>query len=188
MSRAVTLAAVAATFLIAGCAGSSNDGGPRLQLVPPKSGQGVSFVQSDASLSEVAAAYRAAGFTDVIRSASAVRVRTRSDAFVDCGTMRQFALGNRAEFPGSSSRAAILTTGRAGSVLLRTVDIRSTATITQGAPGTLNISENHSITVEYRGPGGTLFSRDRVSFDQDGAGQFRDNASCVSSGGAARIL
>ena len=68
------------------------------------------------------------------------------------------------------------------------MSIASTATITQGEPGMLNVSESHSVTLEYRRAGGQLMSRERVQFGGDGQGGFRDNSYCVSAGTASDLL
>lgn len=188
MSHVKTTAILAlAGSLIVACA-PAEDRTPGLRFLPPAEGQSSSLFSTSKTVGEVAAAYRAAGFSDVRQSGQTVQVRTTSDALVDCGRLRQFALGNKSEFSASAEKAAVIGARNDGALMLRQVSVDSVATISLAGSGQAALDETHTVTVDYLLPTGEVYSRSRASFDETGMGTFADKTFCVSSGMAASVL
>lgn len=173
-----------AALVLTGCNAIPNEEG--LYLVERPEG-GVSSVRTSKSISQIAAAFQAAGFKDVaiVDAGSTVEASTQSEKMVNCGTIAQVALGNRATFPGSAPRAAVIYNNE---LFVRLVDTKSTVRVQMGEGDLYSISEDHRVTLEYQAPDGTTLFRQTKSFDQRQGAAFADGVSCESAGGARAVL
>ncbi|WP_299196790.1 hypothetical protein [uncultured Tateyamaria sp.] len=173
-----------AALVLTGCNAIPNEEG--LYLIEKPEG-GVSSVRTSKSITQIAAAFQAAGFGDVaiIDGGSTVEASTRSEKMVNCGTIAQVALGKRATFPGSAPLAAVIYNEE---LFVRLVNTRSIVRVQMGQGDLYSISEDHRVTLEYQTPDGTSLFRQTKSFDQQQGAAFADGVTCESAGAARAVL
>lgn len=178
---------LALVLLAAGCAGMPVEG-DRLSFRAPVSSGSAGLATQD-NPERVAQALRAAGFSDVavLRDGS-IRLRSGNPALVDCGTVVQDALGNRAEFPGTSGKAVLIAERPPGDPLVRTVKTRSEIRLKPLSSGGYAVDEAHKVTLTYASVQTGRRSVTSVSFDETGVARLADNTECRSSGLVGRIL
>lgn len=141
----------------------------------------------------IAQALKEAGFHDVsvLASGQVVRVRTTSDALVNCGTLLQYANGFETQTSGSARKAALVGLRTPNDFFVRNVSISSRADIrvdgTQAEK--YQISERHKVSVSYTlASSGRSVSRESKIFDESLTGRFSDNTYCRSAGAVRHIL
>lgn len=181
------LAALAAALLMAAC--TTMAGEDRLATRPPAAG-GSASLATRATPAEVAGALRAGGFGDVaLMRDGSVRLRSSSPALVDCGTIVQVALGNRAEFPGVTGKAVLIAKRPPDDPLVRLVDTRSEIRLRPLASGDgYAVEERHRVTLSYQSVKTGRTSVSSAAFGATDSARLADNTTCRSSGLIGRLL
>ena len=190
MKTTVLPAVVSLTvFLTSGCA--PEDG---LYFQDPKPGDDPQVVRLGTSsnvdsVRTVASTLRSNGFMVTREEPSSGIVEATADgaAFVDCGIITQYALGNRAEFAGSSPSAVIFLGGETAEFVLRRVSA-STATRIMIQDSVANVTESHDVTMSWSDPEGNVTSTDRRWVRPGEPTRFKDNTACVTSDRVANLL
>lgn len=182
------LSALTAALLAAACTGMPA-GEDRLATRPPVSAAAATLA-TDAGPAEVAQALRDRGFSDValLRDGS-VRLRSSSPALVDCGTVVQVAMGNRAEFPGTAAKAVLIANRPPGDPLVRRVETRSEIRLRPlSSGGGYAVEESHRVKLSYQSVKTGRKSVSSAAFGTGDSARLADNTTCRSSGLIATIL
>lgn len=180
------LGALLAALLLSACAGSARE--DSLTFRQPSADPGQTLA-SAAPPAQVVETLRANGFTDVTRLRDgSVRVRSNSPALVDCGTIVQVALGNRAEFPGNSAKAVLIAKRPPGDPAVRMLGSTSEIVLKPLDGGGYAIAELHRVRLKYEAPKKGLKSTTTVAFDGTGTAPLADNTACRASGLIGTLL
>lgn len=174
--------AVLIALVAAGCA-EMPAGEDRIAYRPPAA-ESAARVATTKDSAGVAQALRAAGFDNVtvLRDGS-VRLRSDSAALVDCGTIVQVALGNRAEFPATTAKAVLIADRPPNDPAVRSVRTRSEVRLVPLADGSgFAVGEAHRVTVTYTSALTGRSSHSSASFDGTQVARLADKSSCRSAG------
>ncbi|HLQ19439.1 MAG TPA: hypothetical protein VK146_10710 [Tabrizicola sp.] len=166
-------------------AGSQEDA---LYYVAPKSA-GQATIMTDKDVAEVAAILRGAGLGEVRAGSGTLTLLSGDVRLVDCGTFVQVAMGNRAEFPATSSDAVLMEGFQSPGLVQRKFATSSTVRLTRQADGKgYAVTEAHKVTRTYQVVDSRKRSSSSVSFDGTSEGVFSNKTSCRSSGIIAALL
>ncbi len=179
--------ALLAALLLSACAGNAGEDSLTFRQPVAEPGQ---TLASTATPAEVVETLRANGFTDVTRLRDGtVRLRSNSAALVDCGTIVQVALGNRAEFAGNSAKAVLIAKRPPGDPAIRMLGSKSEVLLQPlEAGGGYAIAESHQVRLKYEAPKKGFRSTTTVTFDGTGTAPLADNTACRASGLVGTLL
>lgn len=176
-----------AILLVSACA--STDPGVYQTLPVPSSQQTVTVGGGSTGASAALAAERLNNQGFLVRSGATGQMTASADgtALIDCGTLRQVALGNSATFPGNSDVSVIYTNQDPLEFTRREVSAASTASI--AVEGDMaRVSEGHAVTMSWT-PGGKGRTASQTQRITDGElVRFADGTVCTSAGNVARII
>ena len=141
------------------------------------------------SVHSVSAILKDNGFRIARANAAAGVVEGSADgsAFVDCGLITQYALGNKAQFEGASPLSVIYTSGETVDFVLRGVEARTRVRVLVDG-SVANVTENHDVTMTWSNPEGKGTRTDRRSVRPGELTRFEDNTACVTSDRVADLL
>lgn len=178
--------ALLAALLLTACVGNAGEDSLTFRQPVADPGQTLASAATPAQLVET---LRANGFTDVTRLRDgSVRVRSNSPALVDCGTIVQVALGNRAEFPGNSAKAVLIAKRPPGDPAVRMLGSKSEIVLKPLDGGGYAITESHQVRLKYEAPKKGLRSTTTVAFDGTATAPLADHTACRASGLIGRLL
>lgn len=141
------------------------------------------------SVAAVASTLKRNGFS-ITRASSATGIVEGSadgSAFVDCGLITQYALGNKAQFEGASPLSVIYTSGETVDFVLRGVSARTRVQVLVDG-SVANVTENHDVTMTWSNPEGKGTRTDRRPVKPGELTRFEDNTACVTSDRVADLL
>lgn len=141
------------------------------------------------SVASVASTLKRNGFS-ITRASSAsgvVEGSANGSAFVDCGLIIQYALGNKAQFEGASPLSVIYTSGETVDFVLRGVSARTQVRVLVDG-SVANVTENHDVTMTWSNPEGKGTRTDRRPVRPGELTRFEDNTACVTSDRVADLL
>lgn len=141
-----------------------------------------------ASVDLVAQRLTAAGFTITGKNAAGtVSARGNSVQNLDCGVLRQVALGNTGVFAGNSEFAAIYTSENP--VVFVTRSVSNSSAVTVNVLGNIaTVSEAHDVTIVWRSAKKALISNETKRVTGGSVVKFADNTVCTSSGRISNTL
>ena len=108
-------------------------------------------------------------------------------ALVDCGQIRQTALGNRSSAPGTAETLTIYTSADPLEVIVRQMRYQSYVRIDL-ADGMAQISEIHRIAVRWQAGDGTEFRPALETISLGETVTFADGTVCTTTGRVSRAL
>lgn len=174
---------------LAACGTSQQGSGVTVSAPDSKAVSNVSIGGGSTAASVDLAAQRlkAAGFTVTSKSSGSVQAQATSLNNIDCGEVRQVALGNTSEFAGNSGVAVIYRSEDPIIFVTRSVSTKSSVVVDVSGD-TAQIAEAHDVTITWRTAKKDLISNETKRVSGGSLVKFEDKTVCTSSGRVADVL